>query len=302
MTTTGTFPAEPTAVVRRGDVDLAVFETGDPQGPPVLLVHGWPDTHLLWSEVAAHLSGNHRVIAFDNRGAGASSTPAGAAAFRIEELAADVRAVLAAVAPGQGVHLIGHDWGGIVGWDVVAAPDAPAVIASFTCASGPNLDFLGAYLRGPRTRDRITGALSQSLASAYTVPFQIPGLPNPVLRLLAPRWPAFLTFFDGIAADRVAVAPTLATDMVTGMRLYQANIRRRLRSPRPRTVEVPVQLVIAARDRAVRPVVHAEAPNYVRDLHTVRLDAGHWTPLSHPAELAAAAARFAAGTGVARPA
>lgn len=294
------FPAEPTATVRRGDVDLAVFETGVPDGPPVLLVHGWPDTHLLWEPVAAELAERHRVIAFDNRGAGASTAPADVPAYRIEELAADVRAVLDAVAPGERVHLVGHDWGGVLGWEVAAAPDAAAAIASFTCVSGPNLDYLGAYLRGPRTASRMAGALEQSVASAYTAAFQIPRLPDPVLRLLAPRWPAFLAFFDGIDPALVTPAPTLARDMVNGMRLYRANIRRRLRAPRPRPVEVPVQLVVSTGDRAVRPVVHAEAPNWVRDLHTVRLAGGHWTPLSHPAELATAAAGFIAGAGAAR--
>ncbi|MFC3963778.1 alpha/beta fold hydrolase [Nocardia jiangsuensis] len=294
------FPAEPSATVRRGDVELAVFETGAPDGPPVLLVHGWPDTHTLWESVAAELAVEHRVIVFDNRGAGASTAPGNVAGYRLEELAADVRAVLAAVAPGERVHLVGHDWGGVLGWEVAAAPDAASAIASFTCVSGPNLDYLGAYLRGPRTVSRVAGALQQSVASAYTVAFQIPRLPDPALRLLATRWPAFLAFFDGIDPALVTPAPTLARDMVNGMRLYRANIRRRLRAPRPRPVEVPVQLVIASGDRAVRPVVHAEAPNWVRDLHTVRLDGGHWTPLSHPVELAAAAAGFVAKSGPAR--
>ncbi|MBF6371134.1 alpha/beta hydrolase, partial [Nocardia puris] len=47
-------------VVRRGDVELAVFQCGDPAAPPLLLIHGWPDTHLLWNEVAARLAGRFR--------------------------------------------------------------------------------------------------------------------------------------------------------------------------------------------------------------------------------------------------
>ncbi|MBF6070033.1 alpha/beta fold hydrolase [Nocardia farcinica] len=294
-------------VVRRGDIELAVFQCGDPAAPPLLLIHGWPDTHLLWNEVAARLAGRFRVIAFDNRGAGASTVPAEVAAYRIEELAADVRAVLDAVVPDERVHILGHDWGSVIGWEVVSTPGAAERIASFTSLSGPNLDFLGAYLRGPVSARRLRGALEQGVASAYTVAFQIPGLPVPVMRLLSRRWPRFLAFFDGLDAAAVPAAPTLPADMINNLKLYRANIRARLRHPRPRPVEVPVQVLIATGDRAVRPVVHEEAERWVRDLTRTEIRARHWSPLSHPDEVAGRTADYIeaitarAGTGTARP-
>ncbi|WP_280308312.1 alpha/beta fold hydrolase [Nocardia abscessus] len=293
-TSVGPFPATATRTVRRGDVELAVFECGNPQGVPVLLIHGWPDTHLLWSRVAALLGGRYRVIAFDNRGAGDSSTPTAVEAYRIEELAADVRAVIDAVAPGERVHVLGHDWGSVIGWEVVAAAEAASAIASFTSVSGPNLDFLGAYLRGPLTAARLRGALGQAVASAYTVAFQIPKLPDPVLRLLSGRWPRFLAFFDGLDPALVETSPTLRADMINSLKLYRANIRSRLRHPRPRPIEVPVQLIVATGDRAVRPVVNAEADRWVPRLSRVEIPARHWSPISHPAELARHTAAFAA--------
>ncbi|MBF6356775.1 alpha/beta fold hydrolase [Nocardia higoensis] len=277
--------------VHRDGVALAVFECGDPKGVPVLLIHGWPDTHLLWAEVAARLAPGLRVIAFDNRGAGDSSAPNSVADYRLEELADDVFAVLDAVAPGQRVHVLGHDWGSVLGWEVAADPRAPKRIASFTALSGPNLDFLGAYLRGPFSLARLRGTLEQGIASAYTVAFQIPGMSEPVLRLLARRWPKFLAYFDGLDADRVSPAPTLLVDMLTGLALYRANIRPRMRDPRPRPIEIPVQLLVASGDRAVRPVVNSEASRWVRDLTTTVFDARHWSPISHPEEVAG---RFAA--------
>ncbi len=187
------FPTLPTRTVRRGDIELAVFECGNTDGPAIILVHGWPDTHTLWNGVATLLADRFRVIAFDNRGAGASTVPAEVAAYRIEELAADVRAVAEAVAPGERVHVLGHDWGSVIGWELASMPDAAGAIASFTSVSGPNLDFLGAYLRGPFSLARLRNSLAQGVASAYTVAFQIPGLPDPVLRGLSGRWPRFLS-------------------------------------------------------------------------------------------------------------
>ncbi|MEU6186602.1 alpha/beta fold hydrolase [Nocardia sp. NPDC047038] len=299
-TSVGPFPATATRTVHRGDVELAVYECGNPEGVPVLLIHGWPDTHLLWSRVAGLLGGRHRVIAFDNRGAGSSSAPEAVEAYRIEELAADVRAVIAAVAPGERVHVLGHDWGSVIGWELVAATDAASVIASFTSVSGPNLDFLGAYLRGPLTSARLRGALTQAVASAYTVAFQIPKLPDPALRVLSSRWPRFLAFFDGLDPALVETAPTLRTDMVNNLKLYRANIRTHLRHPRPRPIEVPVQLIVATGDRAVRPVVNAEADRWVPHLSRVEIPARHWSPISHPAELARHTAAFIARVDAAR--
>ena len=55
-------------VVPRGDVDLVVHEAGNPVGPVVVLVHGWPDTHRMWCGVAELLGGDFRVVAYDARG------------------------------------------------------------------------------------------------------------------------------------------------------------------------------------------------------------------------------------------
>lgn len=204
-----------------------------------------------------------------------------------------------AAAPGERVHVLGHDWGSVIGWELVAAPDAVSAIASFTSVSGPNLDFLGAYLRGPVTAARLRGSLAQAIASAYTVAFQIPRLPNPVLRVLSGHWPRFLGFFDGLDPALVETAPTLRTDMINSLKLYRANIRTHLRHPRPRPIEVPVQLIVATGDRAVRPVVNAEAHRWVSNLTRTEISARHWAPISHPAELARHTAAFVDRIGAA---
>ena len=41
---------------------IAVYEEGNPDGPTVVMVHGWPDSHVLWDGVAAELSGAFRII------------------------------------------------------------------------------------------------------------------------------------------------------------------------------------------------------------------------------------------------
>jgi pimeloyl-ACP methyl ester carboxylesterase len=92
---------------------LHVAQLGDADGPPVLLVHGWPQHWYSWRSLMPLLADRHRVLALDLRGFGWSEpTPRG---YRKEELADDVAGVLDALGIDR-VNLVGHDWGGVVGF------------------------------------------------------------------------------------------------------------------------------------------------------------------------------------------
>jgi len=85
-------------------------------GPPVLLIHGFPDTKRLWSKtVPALLDAGYQVITYDQRGYGASDKPEAVDAYSIVFLAMDATAVLDAVGV-QKAHVVGHDWGAAVAW------------------------------------------------------------------------------------------------------------------------------------------------------------------------------------------
>ncbi len=91
---------------------LHVADSGG-SGPPVLLVHGWPQHWWSWRAVMPLLAADFRVMALDLRGFGWSEpTPRG---YRKDELADDVAGVLDALEIDR-VNLVGHDWGGIVGF------------------------------------------------------------------------------------------------------------------------------------------------------------------------------------------
>ncbi|MEE2058599.1 alpha/beta fold hydrolase [Rhodococcus artemisiae] len=289
-----------TRTVTNGQIRLHTVEEGNPDGPTLILVHGWPDTHALWDRVVPHLAGEFRIIRFDNRGAGASTVPRSVADYRLAHLASDLFAVIDAVRPDAPVHLLGHDWGAVLCWEAVCEPNAAGRIASYTSVSGPNLDHLGTWMRRRLREVRPLGPLEQALASAYTVLFQIPGLPVPALRWwFARHWPGFVGVFDRTDPSVIGpLSPTVADDMVNGMKLYRANIRRHLFRPRVRRTDVPVQLVQNLRDLAVRPVGYEDTDRWVSDLHRAPLDAGHWSPRSHADELAALTARFIRATEV----
>jgi pimeloyl-ACP methyl ester carboxylesterase len=93
--------------VEAGDVRLHVAEAGD--GPPLLLLHGWPQHWWCWRGVMGELAVGNHVLAPDLRGFGWSDAPPGSYAKR--QFAADVVALLDAEGIDR-VRVIGHDWGG----------------------------------------------------------------------------------------------------------------------------------------------------------------------------------------------
>ncbi len=80
-------------------------------GPPVLLLHGFPQTHAMWHQIAPRLAENFTVVAADLRGYGASSKPPDAADYGFRDMAQDQVALMAALGF-DAFHVIGHDRGG----------------------------------------------------------------------------------------------------------------------------------------------------------------------------------------------
>src|SRR3712207_6665910 len=90
-----------------GDTQLHVAEAG--YGPPLLLLHGWPQHWWCWRHLIAPLAEHHRVLVPDLRGWGWSDAPPGA--YDKATFAADVLALLDAEGIDR-VRIVGHDWGG----------------------------------------------------------------------------------------------------------------------------------------------------------------------------------------------
>ncbi|QCI67956.1 alpha/beta fold hydrolase [Phreatobacter stygius] len=97
-------------MVRARDVDLHVVTGGE--GPPVVLLHGFPQTWWEWRKMMPLLARRHRVIALDLRGAGHSDCPQGG--YDKASLAADVHGVMTALGH-ERYAVCGHDIGGMVG-------------------------------------------------------------------------------------------------------------------------------------------------------------------------------------------
>lgn len=135
-----------------------VYETGDPDGlyqlranglvfrsriygggndgPGVILLHGHPETSIMWEPLAqAAARAGYRVIAFDQRGYSPGARPKSVASYRADNQIADVMAIADAMGF-ERFHLVGHDWGAVIAW--ASAIFHPARIESLTTLSIPH--------------------------------------------------------------------------------------------------------------------------------------------------------------------
>jgi pimeloyl-ACP methyl ester carboxylesterase len=104
-------------------------------GTPVLCLHGFPQRCTSWSGVAERLAADGlRVVAIDQRGYSPGARPTGVENYALPDLVADVVGMIEAL--GGSVHLTGHDWGGVVGWQVAARH--PELVRSWTAVSTPH--------------------------------------------------------------------------------------------------------------------------------------------------------------------
>ena len=100
-------------LVQVGDIRMHVAEAGVPDGPPLLMLHGWPEHWYSWRKVMPLLADRYRLIAPDLRGHGWTDAPP--RGYGKEEMADDVARLLDELGLEQ-VNLVAHDWGGYIGF------------------------------------------------------------------------------------------------------------------------------------------------------------------------------------------
>ncbi|GAB2487389.1 alpha/beta fold hydrolase [Nocardiopsis aegyptia] len=162
------------------------------EGRPLVLLHGFPQTHLMWRHVAADLAADHTVICPDLRGYGASDKPVedGADTYSKRTMAADVVALARALGH-ERFALAGHDRGALVA--LRAGLDHPGAVTHLACLDVlPTLD-MWEVLHG-------AGA---AVAFHLYLMAQPPGLPE---RMIAAEADAFFGhFLDLWAGDAGAI-------------------------------------------------------------------------------------------------
>jgi len=231
--------------VDAGGVRLHVAEVGPADAPPLLFVHGWPQSWWCWRRVAPLLADDHRCLICDLRGFGWSDAPADG--YEKERLADDLVALLDGLAIDR-VGYVGHDWGALVGF--LLAFRRPERLRALLATSIPH--------PWPSLHDRLSPW--RLAAFAYQLPLASP-LGHVLLRrrltsrvLAAASAPGT---FD--QSDLAAYEATMGSDRGarTTVAMYRTFlmcelvpiVRGRYDDAR---IEIPARLVIGERDPIVR--------------------------------------------------
>lgn len=256
-----------------------------------VLMHGFPDRALFWEGVAQHLSKGAFVVAYDMRGCGDSTPLHGTLHYRYALLIDDLFAVIDGLNLKQKVHLMGHDWGGLYGWDALFDARAATRIASFTTMA-PSLNQIGHWVRQRLSRptpSRIGQVLHQMLVSnALMAFFAMPLLPTLMWRSPLGAW-TFRQMVERLERVRMTVHPGVSDDAVRYLGIYRANMFQQVLKPQPvQRTPIPVHTLVAKHDPFLPPRVFEGCADWTLQASHSEVEATHWAPLSRPQELAQA--------------
>jgi len=260
--------------------DGLVFDVSDQgplDGPPVVLLHGFPQRATSWNQVAPLLhAAGMRTFAPDQRGYSRGARPRGRSSYRMSRLVQDVVGLVETLGQGR-VHLVGHDWGSAVAWALAAT--RPDLVSTLTSVSVPHP---GAMVRSMRYADQLR-------RSWYMGFFQLPWLPE---RLLCSRRSDLERELrrGGLPADALArVWPEIIEDgALTGaLNWYRAMPFSDPRVLRGR-VRVPTTHVWSDGDVALGREGAELTGAYVDAPYRLEILAGisHWIPNEAPERLA----------------
>lgn len=256
----------------RGGYVFDVSDGGDPAGPAVVLLHGFPQDRGAWNDIVGPLQeAGYRTLAFDMRGVAAGARPRSMGEYRTIESVNDVVALLDAAGLEQ-AHIVGHDWGGYVAWAL--ACEQPQRVATLTALSTPHPAALKrSVLRSP-----------QALQSWYMGLFQVPYLSERLLQPGGPMWRAMVRGLPPEHAERYAQRLADPAARTSALGWYRV-LPQELVAPSVHwsRVGVPTLYIWGDRDPALGRAAAEATSDYVTGRYTFEeVHAGHWLPETRP--------------------
>jgi haloacetate dehalogenase len=273
-----------------GDVDYLLGVAG--HGDPVLLLHGFPETHYCWRSVIPMLAETHTVVACDLRGYGASRAPAGGPrgeGFSKREIAVEL-VELMHVLGFERFAVVGHDRGGRVAYRMALDhPDRIERLAVLNII--PTLDQFERMALGPSLGYWPWFLLAQPAPFPEQL---IAAMPEHLLRFIFDSWagdahaidqPAFAVYLDAFSP----AAPAICGD-------YRASFwldREHERDDRSagRRIECPTLVITGAEETPLADVADVWR-RWAVDVRAATVPGGHFIPEEAPRDLGVALRRF----------
>lgn len=257
-----------------------VVEAGPEGGELVVLLHGFPEFWYGWRDQIAPLANaGYRVVAVDQRGYNRSPKSPERRDYRLAALAEDVIGLVDAY-DRERAHVVGHDWGGVVGWWLAAR--RPERLRRFVAVQAPH----PAVIRGTLRRDPTT-----LVRASHAVAFQVPVAPEAASRALGWRLPktimrrtAMPGSFDEADFRRYVAAWERPGAFTAMLNWYRANARS---PPRlPESVSVPTRIVWGGDDSFLPTQMAHDSTDHADDVRVTMLpEATHWLQHDVPAKV-----------------
>ena len=314
----------PVKYARANGIRLAYYEAGPRSGVPVILCHGFPELAFSWRhQIKALADAGRWVVAPDQRGYGLSDRPDAVEAYDIDHLTGDMAGLLDHLGAEKGVFC-GHDWGGIVVWQMpVRHPDRVAGVIGLNTPFMPRapadpIEIMrkrfgeGMYIVHFQKPGEADAVLAADVGKAMSFFMRRP-LPGPapasaglsaeaerpagqstfaLIDMLKGYDPAFDPRPPVLTDEEMAVfVETFERTGFTGGINWYRNFTRnwRLAEGLSDRVAVPSLMVMAEKDAVLPPSAADGMEAFVADLEKVLIrDSGHWTQQEKPAEVNAA--------------
>ena len=296
-------------IVDTGDIRMAVHELGD--GPPIVLVHGFPELAFSWRhQLPALAAAGYRVIAPDMRGYGGSDKPGRVRDYTIQKLVGDVAGLLQALQIERSLF-VGHDWGAILLWQMaLLRPDCMRGLINLNIPHIPRPPIdpitwmrreLGEdfYIVDFQDSDEADRRFATDPARFIDVMMRRRQITRERFRTL-PKKMRVLSLLATFEREEAAGDPLLGAEELgyyadafgaggfTGPINWYRNFSHNWRSTEglDQTVRVPT-LFVGAQDDVIISTRQIEAMKpYVDDLEIEMIvDCGHWTQQEKPEEL-----------------
>jgi pimeloyl-ACP methyl ester carboxylesterase len=246
-----------------------VSDDGPVDGRVVIALHGFPEDRQSWTPLTDQLTGaGYRVLAPEQRGYSPDARPKARRAYTVDRLTGDVLA-LADTVGAERFDLIGHDWGAIVAWDL--AGRYPERLRSLTVLSVPH----------PSAVRYVTPRTTQMFKTWYVLAFQIPVLPETVMRLIGAERAVRFFERDGLdtaTATRYAARIPVPAEMTPRINWYRA-IPLRL-GQGPPVITVPTLYCWGTADHYIHPRAAEDCGRHVSAAYRFEVvdGASHWLP------------------------
>jgi pimeloyl-ACP methyl ester carboxylesterase len=282
-------------------VTLNIALAGSPEAPPVILLHGFPESHRTWRGLAPLLEDEFRLVMPDQRGFAGSDRPRDVEAYKTDILVDDIFALAEALGI-ERFALVGHDWGGAISWAAALRGDPRLTRLAVINAPHPVI-FQKSLIQDSDQRG----------ASQYITAFRAPGFEAAVAAM---GWEAFFAKSFGGHVDLAIIppqeraqyiadwsAPGGFTAMLNWYRAAQVMVPPPgIEVPIPDfllrafpKLPVPVLVIWGMQDKALLPLQLDGLDALVPNLRIARIaDAGHFVPWEKPEAVAAALEPFIA--------